>query len=174
MHVLHKNKTTDIAPQTDDTKMTRTYRNPYDWFEDMDRWFDDLSHNLLGWGPSPSTPRSEETPVGVRRPLVDLVDNGSEFLVRAELPGVSKGDVELSVTPDGIELKAETKRQREETQNDYCYRERSYSALQRALSFPEEVVPDLAEASLEDGLLEVRVPKREPKAEKEAVKVRIE
>jgi HSP20 family protein len=172
--MLHKNKTRDIAPRTDEAKMTRTYRNPYDRFEDMDRWFDDLRRNFLSWGPSSSAPRSEETLVGVRRPLVDLVDNGSEFLVRAELPGVSKEDVELSVTPDGIELKAETKRQREETRKDYYYRERSFTILQRALSFPEEVVPDLAEASLKDGLLEGRVPKGEPRAEKQSLKVRIE
>ncbi len=110
----------------------------------------------------------------MQAPRVDLIDTGREYLVRADLPGVSKDDVELRATPDGIEIKAESKRQREEKEKGYYYRERSYSALQRTLPFPEEVLPDQAEASLKDGLLEVRIPKREPTPEKKPVKVRVE
>lgn len=172
--MLRRNKTTDIAPRMDETDLTRAWRSPRDWFEEMDRWFDDLRRTFPNGGPSSLAPWTEESRLGVRASLVDLIYNGREFLVRADLPGVSKDDVELNVTPDGIEIKAESKRQREEKEKGYYYRERRYSALQRTVPFPEEVLPDQAEASLKDGLLEVRIPKREPGSEKKTVKVRVE
>src|SRR5213596_470275 len=110
----------------------------------------------------------------VREPLVDLIDKGSEFVVRAELPGVAKEDVDLAVTSDGIEVRAESKRSREENEKDYFYSERTYQALRRVLSFPEEVKADLASATLKDGIPEVRIPKREPTPEKKPVKVPVD
>ncbi len=172
--MLRKNKNTDISPRKEETGLAQTWRNPYDWFEEMDRWFDDLRQNFLNWDPSSLAPLSEETRLGVREPLLDLVENGREFVVRAELPGVAKDDVDVNVTPDEIEIKAESKREREEKEKGYYYRERSCSALQRRLPFPAEVLPGQAEASLKDGLLEVRVPKREPTPEKKPVKVRVD
>lgn len=171
--MLRENKNTDIAPRTDETDLARAWRSPHDWFEEMDRWFDDLRRSFLNWGPSSLAPWTAENRLGVRQPLVDVVDNGREFLVRADLPGVSKDDVELNVTSDRIEIKAEAKRQYEGKEKGYDYHEGSYSALQGTLPFPEEVLPDQAEASLKDGLLEVRIPKREPGPEKKPVKVRV-
>ncbi len=98
----------------------------------------------------------------------------AEFVVRAELPGVAKEDIDLTVTKDGIEIRAETNRSREEKEKNYQYRERTYQALHRVLSFPEEVKADLAAATLKDGVLEVRVPKKEPTPEPKPVKVPVE
>jgi len=148
--------------------------SPFDWFQEMDRWFDDFrqSFNDRFWGGSLG--RSEETSFQVREPLVDLIDKGSEFVVRAELPGVAKEDVDLTVTPDGIEIRAEANRSREEKEKNYYYQERTYQALQRALKFPAEVQADLAAANLKDGVLEVRIPKKEPTTEPKPVKVPVE
>src|SRR5438445_568190 len=65
-------------------------------------------------------------------------------------------------------------RSREEKEKNYYYQERTYQALQRALKFPAEVKADLAAANLKDGVLEVRVPKKEPTAEPKPVKVPVE
>jgi len=78
------------------------------------------------------------------------------------------------VTQDGIEIRAQTKRSREEDEKDYYYSERTYQALRRVLGFPEEVKADLASATLKDGLLEVRVPKKQPTPESKPVKVPVE
>ncbi len=174
--MLRKNKTTEITPRTEDVKLAGRglFRSPYEWFEEMDRWFDDLRRSFFSrWGLAPLSIWPGER-LAIRQPLVDLVDNGREFLVRAELPGVAKEDVDLQVTPDGVEIRAETGKQREEKDTDYYYRERTYSTIHRVLAFPEEVIPDQAEATLKDGLLEVRVPKKEPTPERKAVKVRVE
>jgi len=106
--------------------------------------------------------------------LADLLDEGREFVVKAELPGVSKEDLDIRVTEDGIELEAQTHVETEAREKEYYYRERADRAFHRALSFPDTVVPGEARATLKDGVLEVRVPRKEPAHRQEPVKVRVE
>ena len=166
-----KNKITAVAKETG---LARTTPWNFGWFEDMDRWFDNVRRTFEDrfWGGPLARWTGSDAPA--REPLVDLIDKGSEYVVRAEVPGVSKEDVDLTVTQDGIEIRAQTKRSREEDEKDYYYSERTYQALQRVLGFPEEVKADLASATLKDGLLEVRVPKKQPTPESKAVKVPVE
>jgi len=166
-----KNKTTAAAKETG---LARTTPSPFAWFGDVDRWFDSFRRTFEDrfWGGPLARWTGSEAPV--REPLVDLIDKGSEYIVRAEVPGVSKEDVDLTVTPDGIEIRAQTKRSREENEKDYYYSERTYQALHRVLGFPDEVKADLASATLKDGLLEVRVPKKQPTPESKPVKVPVE
>lgn len=160
--------------RTDETDLARRNTgSPLAWFDEMDRWFDDFRRSFEERFLGPLA-RSGDSGLQVRQPLVDVIDRGSEFLVRAELPGVTKEDVDLNVTPDGIEIRAETNRSREEKEKDYSFQERTYQALHRVLSFPAEVNADLASASLKDGLLEVRIPKKEPTPDSRPVKVRVE
>lgn len=175
--MMRKNKSKAIAPKSDETKLTvpRLHDDPYGWFEEMDRWFDEVRRDFFGaWGLTPFAAEAGEPGLGVRQPLVDLVDEGHDFVLRAELPGVSKEDVDVNVTSDAIEIRAQTGQEREEKQKEYSFSERTYRALQRSLSFPAEVLADQAHASLKDGILEVRVPKKEPTPERTPVKVRVE
>jgi len=157
-----------------ETSLARTTPSPFDWFDDMDRWFDSFRRTFEDrfWGGPLARWTGSDAPV--REPLVDLIDKGSEYVVRAELPGVSKEDVDLTVTSDGIEIRAQTDRSREEKGKDYVYSERTYQGLHRVLRFPEEVKADLASATLKDGLLELRVPKKQPTPESKPVKVPVE
>src|SRR5213083_3256097 len=101
--------------------LARTTVSPFAWLDDMDRWFDNFRRSFEDrfWG-GPLARWTDSDP-RVREPLVDLIDKGSEFVVRAELPGVAKEDVDLTVTSDGIEVRAESKRSREEDEKDYFY-----------------------------------------------------
>ena len=174
--MIRKTKGTDLATRTSDRTPVRALdlRSPFEWFDEMDRWLDDVRRSLEGrfWGPPWLVPTDRRT--GARAPLVDLVDEGREFVLRAELPGVSKEDLDIRVSPYGVELRAETRREKEETEQDYYYRERAYRAFHRTIPLPEEVVADRTEAKLKDGVLEVRVPKKEPIPKREPVKVRVE
>lgn len=174
--MLRKTRSDDTAPTGEERGLERYAgdRNPWTWFEDMDRWFDDFRREFGSrfWGPAPTW--ESTTALRTRAPLVDLLDEDKAFLVRAELPGVNKGDLDIRVTSDRIELSAETRRETEEREKDFFYRERAYGAFRRILAFPAEVIPDTAEASLKDGVFEVRVPKRQPTAKQAAVKVRVE
>jgi HSP20 family protein len=169
--MARKNKTGASAGQA---SLARTTPSPFAWFEDVDRWFDSLRRDFEDrfWGRSLG--RVEGSDLAIREPLVDLIDQGSEFVVRAELPGVSKEDIDLNVTSDGIQIRAKADRSREEKEKDYYFQERTYQAYERALSFPQEVKADLASATLKDGVLEVRIPKRQPTPESKPVKVPVE
>ena len=115
-----------------------------------------------------------EPVVPVREATVDLVDKGNKFVVHAELPGVAKDKIDVSLTENGIEISAETNVETEDTEKNFVVRERVYSHVYKQLSFPEEVIPEKAESTFRDGLLEVSIPKKTiapaPKKHKVAVK----
>ena len=112
--------------------------------------------------------------VPVREATVDLVDEGNRFVVHAELPGVAKDKIDVALTKDGIEISAETDVEKEDKEKNFVVRERVYSHIYKQLSFPEEVIPEKAESTFKDGLLEVPIPKKTiapaPKKHKVAVK----
>ena len=117
---------------------------------------------------------SLEPVVPVREATVDLVDEGNRFVVHAELPGVAKDKIDVALTKDGIEISAETDVEREDKGKNFVVRERVYSHVYKQLAFPEEVIPENAESTFRDGLLEVCIPKKTiapaPKKHKVAVK----
>jgi HSP20 family protein len=102
-----------------------------------------------------SEPDTKVTPL-------DIVDTGKDFKVIAEMPGVSKQDLEVTITSDTINICGDTKTVTDEEGEGFIRRERSYSTICRNMRFPEEVNPEKAEASLKDGILEVRVSKMKP------------
>ena len=124
----------------------------------------------------PSDWVSLEPVVPVREATVDLVDEGNRFVVHAELPGVAKDKIDVILTKDGIEISAETdvEKKSKEKNFDFVVRERVYSHVYKQLAFPEEVIPEKAESTYKDGLLEVCIPKKTiapaPKKHKVAVK----
>lgn len=148
-------------------------RSPSPWFDEVDRWFDEVRREFersFGW-PIPGRPG---TLTEFRQPLLDVRDTGSEFVVTAELPGVLKEDVEIETTPEGLEIKAEVKGDREEKDEDYYYRERGYQSWYRTVALPAEIVPGKVAANMRDGILEIRLPKQEPTPEAKPVKVKVQ
>ena len=117
---------------------------------------------------------SLEPAVPVREATVDLVDDGNKFVVHAEMPGVAKDKIDVALTKDGIEISAETDVETEDTEKNFVVRERVYSHIYKQLSFPEEVIPEKAESTFRNGLLEVSIPKKTiapaPKKHKVTVK----
>lgn len=139
-------------------------------FDDFRRSFDDLMAPFLPmrtWWPT----ITEEWPV--RAPLVDLMDKGDKFVLKAELPGFKKEDVDIEINKDMLKLVAETKSEKEEKSDEYLHRERTYSTCQRVINFPEEVDPSKVEAKMVDGVLEVVAPKKEPSPEEKMRKVKL-
>lgn len=173
--MLRKNTKTNLAskPEENATERSLAPRGPADWFAETDRWFEGLRNEFEQKFWRPIAPFGREGILALRQPLVDLSDKGREFVLTAELPGVKKEDLDLQVTPEGIEIDAEARQEREDSGKDYAYHERSYSSFRRVLPFPEEVLPDQVEAKLTDGVLEVRLPKKEPTPKTEPVKVRV-
>jgi len=98
--------------------------------------------------------------IPVREATVDLVDEGTKFIVRAEMPGVAKDKIDVTLTKDGIEISAETDVETQDVDKNFVVRERVYSHIYKQLSFPEEVIPEKAESTFKNGLLEVYIPKK--------------
>ncbi|HPE64023.1 MAG TPA: Hsp20/alpha crystallin family protein [Methanothrix sp.] len=107
----------------------------------------------------------------VMKPLADVLETDEEVVVKMDLPGMEKGEIEITVAEDVLEVKAERKVEKEETKEDFYRKERSYSKFERSLKLPAEVKADESKANLKDGVLEIHLPKVEVTARK---KVEIE
>ena len=83
-------KNMEIQAKEGQTSLARTTVSPFAWLDDMDRWFDNFRRSFedrFGGGP---LARWTDSDLRVREPLVDLIDKGSEFVVRAELPALRR------------------------------------------------------------------------------------
>ena len=92
-------------------------------------------------------------------PRTDVIDKEDHLLVRAELPGMTRDDIEVSVTANAVMLKGSTQREEKSSEGEYHRREIYSSSIQRTIPLPTEVDADGATATLKDGMLEVKVPK---------------
>ena len=88
-------------------------------------------------------------------PRIEAFQNESRFVVRAELPGLKKEDVNVNVTDQAIILEGQRKTEQEETRDGFYHTERSYGSFYRAIPLPEGTITDSAEAHFTDGVLEV-------------------
>ncbi len=139
--------------------------------EEMDRLFDDFFRRPFGsmlW-PKLRT-LGEEIQLA---PSVDIYEEGDDIIVKGELPGMSKEDIEVNLTDSTITISGEKKKEEKIEKKNYFHLERSYGSFKRSFSLPSEVQTDKAKASFKGGVLEVRVPKTE-EAKKKQQKVAIE
>jgi len=166
--IRRRDKKEDVVPRD---YWASTWASPWTVLSDMDRVFDDFRAE---WENMFLAPRSLATEM-VRQPLVDLADNGKEYLVKAEIPGIKKEDLKIEVAPDNLEISGETsfEQNEEDKETGYLRRERRYSRFYRTLPLPEKVLTEKVEAELKDGVLTVKLPKATPpekKTKKVAVK----
>lgn len=99
---------------------------------------------------------------GISSPRVDVYQTEKDVVVKAEIPGVSKEDLNLYVDENSIRLSGQIKRDNE-YQNENMYRtERYYGSFSRTIPLPVEVKSEQARAEYKDGILSITVPKVEP------------
>jgi HSP20 family protein len=94
-------------------------------------------------------------------PAIEVTQREGNYLIRAELPGVTPDAIKLEVTDDAIVIQGETRAEHEETRGDIHVTERRYGAFYRAIPLPEGAKPDEARARYENGVLEITVPTEE-------------
>jgi len=138
-------------------------------FDDFRRSFDDFMAPFL---PMRTFWPARSTGFPMRAPLVDLLDKGDHFVIRSELPGFSKDMVDIELNKDTLVLRAEKKSENRED-SDYLHRERSYSVCERTINFPEEVNPSKVDGNMDNGILELKVFKKEPSPEEKMRKVKL-
>jgi HSP20 family protein len=134
-----------------------------EFFEDFPprRWMETFEPFGLKW------------PMGIdyeRAFRLDLVDRDKVLLVRAELPGVEKDDVQVTISGDRLMIEAEREFEEEDEKEDFYRHEMGYGKLMRTVALPVEVDPENIHAELKEGILTVTLPKIRV-AERHTVKV---
>ena len=106
---------------------------------------------------------------GALNPAVDLYEEENDIIVKAELPGVSKSDLDIQLDGDVLTITAEKKDEKEEGEEGTTsyFRERTFGSYTRTMKLPAKVDGDTVRATLKKGLLEIRLPKAvEPEKKK--------
>ncbi len=136
---------------------------------DMDKWFNEAF-------------RRPFAPFGLTRlpvvteevcPTVDIFESNGDVVLKAELPGIKKEDIEVSLSDGSITISGEKKAESEIKQKDYYKWESSYGSFCRSFALPAEIQRDKVKSTYKDGILEVRMPKTEAAKSKE-IKVKVE
>lgn len=121
--------------------------NPYD---DLARMREDFGRIFAPlWGHAP----------GVWGPSMDIAETDTHVEVSAEIPGVDPGELDLTISEDGLTLRGVVKQASDTNQQGYRRIERRYGSFQRSIAFPVPVQFDQATADYENGILHIRIPK---------------
>ena len=161
MSILHR-----IEPHkraVDVKRTTPLTHSMEEFFEDFPprRWME--TFEPFGW----------KWPMGIdfeRSFRVDMLDRDKELIVRAELPGVEKDDVEVTISGDRLIIEAEREFEEEEKKETFYRHELGYGELMRTITLPVDVDAEHITAELKDGILNVVLPKVQA-AERHTVKV---
>ena len=94
-------------------------------------------------------------------PAMDLVETDTDYVLRADLPGLSEGDVKLELEENVLTISGERKSEQEQRKAGYYRVERSFGSFRRSLTLPEGVDAGAIKATFDNGVLEVRVRKPE-------------
>ena len=136
-------------------------------FED---WFDDL------WSPPAIRLRRPDFwPMRLRAfeaPALDVYEDKEDLIVKAEMPGLTKEELDITLEGNTLTIKGEKKKEDEIKEDNYYRSERTFGSFSRMVELPIDVKCDKVNASFKNGVLEIRLPKTE-EAKKNVVKVKV-
>ena len=113
-------------------------------------------HRRLG-----QTASATDDSYGAWAPAVDIFEKGEELVIRAEIPGVDKDDVDISVQHNSLTLRGERKREQEVNEENAYRLERSHGSFMRSFSLPRTVDSSRISARYGNGVLDIILPKAE-------------
>jgi HSP20 family protein len=129
----------------------------------FNRIFHDAFTNMLG---------GEELGTRTWNPVVDVYETDHDVVLKAEVPGIDPKDLEVRIEDGTLYLKGERKRESEVKQENYHRVERSYGAFTRTFSLPTSANPDDVKADYKDGVLTLKIAKRE-EAKPKTIKINV-
>jgi HSP20 family protein len=130
--------------------------------EAMDRLFED---SFVG------SRRREWLPGAEGTPALDMYQSDDCAVVKASVPGVKPDDIDITISGNAMTISGETKEEEEVKEESYIRRERRSGSFSRSILLPEGLEPDKAEASFEDGVLTLTIPKA-PETKPKVIKVK--
>ncbi len=139
-----------------------TYSDLMQGFDDIFERFRQDFRGLL-WPSTQALERVFETFPETRTAVVDLEDRGKDYLLKAEMPGFKKEDINIQVYDDAVEISALTGWKYDKKERSYICKERACESFYRMMQLPEEVKVEDVQAELKDGVLEIVLTKKSPK-----------
>ncbi|TFF99116.1 MAG: Hsp20/alpha crystallin family protein, partial [Promethearchaeota archaeon] len=145
--------------------------SPFSLFQQMDRMLDNMWRGFddLFWWPFSnrsyrplSLTIAKDEPL-FRTPLSNITEEENQYIISAEVPGLEKSDLEISITDNNLEIKGEvTEEKKEEEEGELVRRECFTKSYYRAFTLPENIDQDGIDANLDKGILKITIPKVEP------------
>jgi HSP20 family protein len=173
-----KNTEEDQRKDIKSRELSIRRESPFSLFQQMDRMFDDMWRRFDDWSYWPFSRRKyepvkwEEAPF-YRTPLSNITEDEKSYNIIAEIPGLNKGDIEITIHEGTLEIKGEQKAEKEESKEGFIRREYSKASYYRCFSLPENIDENAIDANLDKGILKVKIPKKEPeKKEKRKIEIK--
>ena len=163
-----------MAEKEKETKAVTPWRPFMDltrWERDMDRMMEDFfGRRARPWLPTRWFGNEQ---MDLTDPAVDMFEEKDDIVVKAEIPGMEKNNIEVNLTDHTLTIKGEKKKEDEVKKENNYRSERSYGSFLRTLPLPADVQGDKVKANFENGVMEVRLLKTEAAKAKE-VKVKVD
>jgi HSP20 family protein len=147
---------------------------------DIDRVFDDLERRFYEtfgfrpWGGIWTVDAATPSPA-LRAARADVTDTGTSFRIVAEIPGIPKDALEIHVRGSNVEIRGEnTQESTGKKGEEFVHRERTHVGFYRSVELPEPVIATDAKAKVENGVLELELPKQHPTVPDTDVKVAVQ
>ena len=138
--------------------------NPFTMLErfvnEIDSMFDEfgLGRSWSAMRPGRDLLQPQRAGMDLWIPQMEVSQQNNELLVRADLPGMKRGDISVDITDDELVISGERQQDEKNTSGDFYRSERRYSSFYRTIPLPEGVMADQANATFKDGVLEIRMP----------------
>lgn len=158
-----KKEVTVTGPESE----VQMYSSP---FKEMERMFNDYFQQRFfapAWMPRFKFPELADVSTSV-----DMFEEGDNLVIKAELPGMKKEDINVDLKEDVITISGQKKSEEKTERKDFHRIERSFGSFTRRLQLPVEIKADKVEASFKDGVLEIKLPKSDA-AKQKAKKIAI-
>jgi HSP20 family protein len=153
----NKPKKTEIAVRPAPTTDLSSY---------FDQMFENFRREMLTGFPSTFSLSGGKAFLPWFPALADVEDKGKAYEVRANLPGLSKDNIDIRLQGRTLHIEAKESAEKEQKGKNYLYQERFYQGFNRTIELPEDVVADKISARYKDGVLELDIPKAHPELEK--------
>jgi HSP20 family protein len=152
-----KEAETSLAPreQFSTARMGSPFAFMRQFSEEMDRLFGDLGFRR---GLASEFGRLYDLERSIWAPQVELFEREGKLTVRADLPGLTKDDINVDLTDDAIKIRGERRQEKEENEEGYYRSERSYGSFYREIPLPSGVNREEANATFNNGVLEITLP----------------
>ncbi len=143
------------------TELMKTERPKYlSPFGQMEKWFEEVwrrPFSLL----APAWPEKELAEFETVSPSIDIYTEGNELVLKADMPGMERKNIDISITDNVLTISGERKKEEKVEKGDYFRYERTHGSFFRRFELPSDVDTERIKAHLENGVLEVRLSKTE-------------